>query len=452
MEEEIDIKEIILKLWDKRWFIISITAIITVTTFIIYALSHNVAYNIESSFNPKPLHYAETHFVIGTADLQKTITIPQGADSTSQITVADQTRVIPPEVLINTYYEIMKSTASLTKISKELDLNMDANRLASSISFAIIPESNYFSLTVAHTDSEKVVQIATKLMEEFEKNLSKAYSIDKVSIIDAPYLLTGADFTRSTTAAAISTPKSIAKASFNGTVKALLISAFAGVILSSGIILFKEMLDNRIKSKKDLEKLTNSKIVISLCQKRADDYNPISLLRVRLDDTKNILVTSPERNDNLIYAADTLADSFAKSFKSVLLIDLNFDRSILVKKYNLRNLFEFANKNNEIKKIVKKSVNGLYDIIYMDSESTSYLTEVEIKKMMTALNKNYDVVVINSDNLFENPHGLALSQVVNNTVLVAHENVTTTEDYLKADEFITGNKEYLFLQHSDFIF
>lgn len=448
MEEEIDIKELVSILWNKKNFIIGITLFISFITFISYILLNNVIIKFQDAENSE-IYYAETHFIIGTAEPQKAIIIPQTSDTNSQISVTDQSRIIQTEIFIDTYREMIKSKSSLDKIIEELNLDIDANRLASSISFSNVSESNFFSLTVLYNNKEKAVQIAEKLMEEFINNMSKAYPMDKVSIIDEPYLLSNSDIASSATASQLITPKSIAKTSFNSTLKYTIVAAFIGFVISSAIILFKEIFNNTIKTKSDLEKITKSHNLISLTQNRADDYNQMAVLRVKLDDSKDILVTSPERNDNLIYVADNLADSLAKNLKKVLLIDLNFARPILVKKYNLKSLLEFATSKNSdsLKKIVSKSINGLFDIIYMDSESSSFLTEAELKKLMTALNKIYDVIVVNADNLFENAHGLAISKIAKNTLIVATENVTTTEDFQRTSEFITSAKEHIFLKY-----
>lgn len=433
---------------EQKNFIIGITLFISFITFISYILLNNVIIKFQDAENSK-IYYAETHFIIGTAEFKNTtLTIPT-TDNATPVDTTEQSRIIPTEVFFNTYYEMIKSKSSLNKIIKELNLDIDANRLASSISFSNVSESNFLSLTVIYNNEEKVVQIAEKLMEEFINNMSKAYPMDKVSIIDEPYLLANSDIASSATASQLITPKSIAKTSFNSTLKYTIVAAFIGFVISSAIILFKEIFNNTIKTKSDLEKITKSHNLISLTQIRADDYNQMAVLRVKLDDSKDILVTSPERNDNLIYVADNLADSLAKSLKKVLLIDLNFARPILVKKYNLKNLLEFATSKNSdsLKKIVSKSINGLFDIIYMDSESSTFLTEAELKKLMTALNKIYDVIVVNADNLFENAHGLAISKIAKNTLIVATENVTTTENFQRTSEFITSAKEHIFLKY-----
>lgn len=451
MEEEIDIKEIIFTLWNKRSFIIGITFFISFITFISYILLNNVVIKFQEAENSANLYYSETHFIVGTAETKNTTFPTPSAEDNSQISIKEQSRVIPTDIFIDTYREMIKSKSSLNKIIKELNLDIDANRLASSISFSNVSESNFLSLTVIYNDKEKAIQITEKLIEEFINNMSKAYSMDKVSIIDEPYILSNSEVAASVTASQLITPHSIAKESFKSTLKFTIIVAFISFAVSSAIILVKEMFTNIIKTKSDLEKITNSHNLITLTQNRAHDYNQMSILRVKLDDAKDILVTSPERNDNLIYVSDNLSDSFAKSLKKVLLIDLNFARPILVKKYNLKNLLDFAtNKNSEnIKKIVSKSINGLFDIIYMDSESSSFLTEAELKKLMSSLNKMYDVIIVNADNLFENAHGLAISKIAQKTLLVASEDVTTIENFKITSEFITNDKEDIFLKQSN---
>lgn len=448
MDEELDIKEIVLALWKNKKFIICFTLIISLVVFIAYSFSNNVISNFENALDAEKLYYAETHFVVGTSETSKTSISQQDTVSESQIDISQRSRITQTDVLIETYGEIIKSKTSLENIINKLELEISVESLSSLISFSRVSESDYLSLTVAYKDQDKVIQIAEMLVEEFQKNMENTYPMDKVAIIDEPYLLTDSEISSSATASGITTSNSIAKSSLKSTIKYTLFAMVASFILSSCIILFEEMFTDRIKSKFDLEKITNSNFILSFTQHIMLDRNQFALLRVKLGDAKEILVTSAEQNNDLHYIADNLAEAFAKDLKKVILLDLTFDRPIVVKKYSPKFLLDFVTrKNADISKFVSRTTCPLYDYMYLDSYSNAYLNEAQLKKMLNGLSKLYDIVIIDSDNLLKNAHGLTMTRVIKNTIVAVSEENTTLDSFNKTVKSLNpeSNTEYVWI-------
>lgn len=445
--EEIDLKEIILVLWKKKLFIIIPTLILGLITFLAFSTADNLVQKQKNAKNSKPLYYAETHFIVGTSETLNTTFEQAVADDTVPVTVTEKSRIIQTDTLIHTYREIIKSRTSLTKIIDELELNINPDTLVNLISFSRVSDSDLLCLTVAYEDENKAIQIANAVVDEFIKNMEKAYSLDQVSVIDEAYLLSDLDIALSPSVSQISTPTNIAKTSIDKTLKYTIIAAVAGCILSASIILIIEMFDNTIKSEKDLEKLTNSSAITIINKNKVDNQNQFSVLKTKLENIKTIFITTPETNNDLPYISNNLADMFSKTQNKVLLIDFSSDKSILAKKYTCKSLLEFIkNKNNDISKLVSKSTVSNFDILYIDSNTDTCLNESEQKKLITSLVKIYDTVIVSSDNLLENAHTISISKVVKNTVMVTNERKTKIDDFIKAKESIDNIKEYVLIK------
>lgn len=439
--EEIDIKEIVFILLKKKVFIILTTLICALVAFLSFTILNVIAENKQEK---ETLYYAETHFIVGTAETTSTQFEQNITDSTVPVTITERNRITQTDALFKTYSELIKSKTSLEKVIDTLELDTNSNSLARSISLSQISESNLLSLTVAYKDKEKVVQIADKLVLEFINNMEKAYSTDEVTIIDKAYLLENVDLASSSNVQAI-TPLHI-----NNTPKFTIIAAVIGFILSVVFVLLKEAIDNTIKSKSILEQISNSKNIISIEKNRKDNTNQFALLKLKLSGMKTILVSSPEKNKDISYISNNLACMLAKANNKVLLLELNSDDYMLVKKYDYKALLTSLQKDNKkITKLTTKSSNELYDILYINQNIDNYLDEKQLKDFISALENVYDSIVINIDNLLDNACAFAMSKAVRNTLIVTTERSTKIADFSKVNEILKNIKGIVFVKKED---
>lgn len=436
--EEIDIKEIVFILLKKKVFIILTTLICALVAFLSFTILNVITENKQEK---ETLYYAETHFIVGTAETTSTQFEQNITDSTVPVTITERNRITQTDALFKTYSELIKSKTSLEKVIDTLELDTNSNSLSRSISLSQISESNLLSLTVAYKDKEKVVQIADKLVLEFINNMEKAYSTDEVAIIDKAYLLENVDLASSSNVQAI-TPLHI-----NNTPKFTIIAAVIGFLLSVGLVLLKESLDDTIKNETMLEQISNSKNIISIEKNRKDNTNQFALLKLKLSGMKTILVSSPEKNKDISYISNNLAYMLAKANNKVLLLELNSDDYMLVKKYDYKALLTSLQKDNKkITKLTTKSSNELYDILYINQNIDNYLDEKQLKDFISALENVYDSIVINIDNLLDNACAFAMSKAVRNTLIVTTERSTKIVDFSKVNESLKNIKGIVFVK------
>lgn len=432
MEEEFDIKEIFLLLWKKKFFIIITTLIFGIISFLGFGIKNNIIQNLKNTKNSEKLYYAETRFIVGTAETANSRIDETILNNTAPITITETTRVISNDALIGTYCELIKSRTSLNNIITELNLDIDANTLSNLISFSTIRESDVLSLVVAYKDETKVIQIANKLTDEFIKTMSKAYSIDQVSVIDKAYLMSDKDISNSVAISQIENASSTAKNAVINTLKYSIVSAILGIILSVSIILFIEIFDGTIKNENELHNL-----LVSFNKKT---NNKFTMLRLQLQNSKTILITNVDKKENTEYVAINLANEFSKLEFKVLLLDLTSDQSTLIKKFDCNGLLNYINdENKDIDKFISKSTTNNFDILNIDTNT--YLKESQLNQLLKSLEKTYDIIIINSPNILESSNSLIISKMVQNTILVITERKTKLANYIEAEKIIKNISE-----------
>ena len=389
------------------------------------------------------MYYAETHFIVGTAETGNTTFNQPIAEELVPTTVTQTVRVIQTDDLFNTYHELIKSKTSLNKIINELELNIDANNLSNLISFSSVADSNLLCLTVAYKDENKALQIANKLIDEFINNMSKAYSIDQVSVIDEAYILSDSDIASSKSVSQIATSKSIAKNAINHTFKNAVITAMVGFMLSVGISLLLEMFDDTIKNEDNLKKLINVNTLSTIDKNKTDNQYQFTILKIKLEKIKSFLVTSTTSNDDTSYISNNLANLLAKSKEKILLLDLTSNESDMVKKYNGKGLLDYINsENKDINKFISHSTFNNLDILLAGSNNSTYLEESQLKEVLSSLEKTYDKIIINSKNILEDANTLVILKTVNSTILATTQRKTKIDEFNKAKaliEDIDGN-------------
>ncbi len=477
MEEEIELADFFSTLWQKKKIII-----ITIVAFAIVAL---IGTTIIENINKKKsqiiqetptLYYAQTTFLVATYE-NTTTTYGEQITTTSPIDVTSTTKNYSDFYSIKTYNEIVKSKTILNTVKKKLNLTED---LADTISVVRVSDSNLVAIIVSNSDKEKAIKIANSLTEEFVKTMSNTYFIDKVSIIDNAYLLSDKDLAKffkdyiiglarsgkdlSTLLADLDltdiiptahlqnifkeyiiTDNSIQKlnvastisnilgiASENQsskTIKYTIFSAILGLVTSCGLIIIIEMFNPTIKNKSHM-----GDNILALVEYNGTK-NIFDILRIKLEKNKLMLITSPKSSNQHSYISNNLAMAFSNMNKKTLLIDLTSNETTLIENANKQGLFDFIkDKSGKIDNYISK-VNNL-DLLLAGDEIPSCLEDEALEDMISTIEKNYDYVIINTNNILENSNSLQLAKSVKNTILIATQRKTTLEDFERSKEIV----------------
>lgn len=446
-EEEIDIKEIIIGLWKRKWIILIVTIISFLLGYLMYGRTTTL--NSNSQNDNEELYVAETTFlVINEERVQQTssnsmldttgVTVPTNS------TVTNQNRITVDGALFSTFSDILTSKTVLNKVISDLELDTSVLELKENIAISRTENSNLLKIYVNYNDEETALEISNMLTENLIQEMQKTYNIsgtivDEAEILDEDELKALSED--------LEDENMVIKTvtSQKGSPKKVIMITLVGFIFVCGIIVVIELFDNTIKNQSSLEKLSKLKNLTTL-KSANDEQNSFRLLRVNINECKNILITSPDNKSGKSYVATNLAESFAKLNKKVLLIDLTKNESELIKKYEGQGLSDFLDGQDKFveKYAVETSVKNLS--ILLAGKKLSNMTELlESPKMVETLStieRLYDVVIIDSANVLESANTLAMAKIAKYSILVCGERKTKIDDLIKAKtniEDVGGN-------------
>ena len=419
--EEIDIKRIIEIIFSKK-LIITLIILLSVTLGYVY-----------SYYYKKP-------------EYKSSVTILLVADENKTDKSLTQTDVNLNNGLISTYSSIAKSSSILQKTIQNLNLDIPVSKLEQNVEAKQIDNTQFLKISVKNDSPERAKNIANELAEVFTEQIKEIYNLQNISIVDK--------------AEAEENPCNI------NHMKDMIIFGFAGIVLSIIIVMIIYMFDDTIKDQKDIEKNIKLRTIGTLPVDREKtelivENNPkspivesIKTIRTNIlySTRKNsILVTSCKEKEGKSWVINNLAVTFAQTGKRVILVDANLRQE---------------NNKNEIFNIEK--CEGLSDFIREISEdqmenlekARKYIKETSIpnlhimqngtippnpaelissknmKRLVNLLKNMYDIVIIDGTSSILVADSIALSSMVDSTILVEENRKTKINDLKKVKKLI----------------
>jgi len=140
------------------------------------------------------------------------------------------------------YREIARSRLVASTVIEELNLeDISAKELANSIRVQQRPETRVIEISVSHTDPQMAMDITNKVAEVFQEKIVEIMQVSNVQVIDRAEL-----------------PE---RPSFPNKRANYIIGVLLGLMLSAGIILLIEYLDDTIKTSEDAKKYLNLPVI-----------------------------------------------------------------------------------------------------------------------------------------------------------------------------------------------
>ncbi|MGG3800938.1 CpsD/CapB family tyrosine-protein kinase [Metabacillus fastidiosus] len=154
------------------------------------------------------------------------------------------------------------------------------------------------------------------------------------------------------------------------------------------------------------------------------------------DKRQVLMVTSPEENQWQVLFSSKLASSFAEAGKKVLLVDMNFSRPIVHHLFGIRNENGLSNiLRGEEGRVTEAFIQNL-DILPAGSFS-SYLEGLdEIEQLISAWQRYYDVIILETPAFLKSADSQILSLVCSGVILVLQEGQTKEEDALEVKKIL----------------
>ncbi len=430
MEEELDIKELFIALWNKKIFIIIITFICMIFGFFKYNVFKE--FNEKKILNAKEEYIAGTNFVVG----EKNIDIPENYENITDLKLKE--KVIIDDNLVATYEQLLKKRSNFEKLIEELNLDLEIEDLEKMVIFRRINNSEVLEIDVIYEDEEIAQKISISLAKILEQDLKEIYNISGITLLDTGKLINKDEFS-TVKEADTSTQKS-------SSIKKTIIITAIGFCVACGIVIVLEIFDNTVKNENSLEKTSKLKTLAVIPNSVQDNKDKFRLLRVNINQCKTILITSPRRYEGKTYVAKNLAKAFNALGKNVLLIDLVNEKNNLVKKYNGKGLLTYLEEND---KLIEKYINdsdiknlSVLTLGKDNGNSTELLESLRMAEALALLEKIYDVIIIDGGSVLDDANTLAMSKIAKFSVLVINKRKTKMEDVIKAKnniEDVGGN-------------
>ncbi|MBO9130002.1 Wzz/FepE/Etk N-terminal domain-containing protein [Bacillus sp. 165] len=209
MKETIGVKELFQVLRQRLWIIIVITVAAAVTSWTV------------SNFFITPIYETSTQILVNQKKLDNAVVQYNDVQTNLQ--------------LVNTYSIIIKSPAIMEKVKENLNLDMSVKNLTEKIEVVNEQDSQVISVIVQDSDSGRARDIANTIAEVFQTEIPHIMNIDNVTILAK--------------AEAVQAQEPIKPRPILNT----MIAAVVGLVVSIGLSIMIEYLDNTIKKEQDIE-------------------------------------------------------------------------------------------------------------------------------------------------------------------------------------------------------
>ena len=419
--EDIDIKRILEIILSKKLLIVLI-------------LLFSILFGYVYSYYYKKPEYKSSVTILLVADENKT---------SKELT---QTDININNGLISTYSSIAKSTNVIQKTIENLGLNISTSSLQKKVEAKQVESTQFLKISVTNANPELAKNIANELANVFTQQIKEIYNLQNISIVDE--------------AEVEQNPCNV------NHMKDIIMFAFAGLFLAMVSVVAIFMFDDTIKSEEDIEKNIKLKSIGTLpVDKDKNELivknNPksqivesIKTIRTNIlySTNKNaILVTSCKQDEGKTWVINNLAVTFAQTGKRVILVDAN-----LREESNKNDIFEI-DKGEGLSDFIKEiSEDDLENL----QKSRNYIKETKIpnlhilqngtippnpvelvssknmQKIIKLLKNMYDVVLIDGTSSIMVSDSIALSSMVDSTILIAENKKTKINDLKKVKKLI----------------
>lgn len=439
--EEIDLKELIGVFWKKKFLIILVVVIFAILGAIYSNISKSPIYESSTSLILVPEEVDDEkafadyyHITSNNEKIEVEKTYNENSRLSSELNL--NTRILTSSSVIATSQKVAN------KVLENLDMNITAKELITSIVVTPVAESNSLTIAVTNSDAEMAAKIANEVAKVFIDEVKEIYNAENYYILDE---------------AEVST----APTNSVSPLKNIVIFAFIGAVLVAGYILVVYMFDTSVKSSQDIEnavKLStlatifstnkiskNSKENIKLIEdSKYPDAEMFRNLRTNIQfmsgdtDKKVMLITSADSCEGKSYIAGNLANAFAKIDKKVLIIDADIRKGVQHTIFNVESkqgISDFLSntaksKNEDIRNYVQETnIKNLYLISKGENAQnpSDLLASPKMEETLEILKQSFDIIIVDAPSCLNVSDSLILSRLVDLTILVAAQNETKIE-------------------------
>lgn len=325
---------------------------------------------------------------------------------------------------------VIKSQQVMDTVSDNLGLDMDGAQLANFVSVESVGSSSFMRLIVRGSDPEMAGRICNEILTVAS---------------DASVNMTNLGILQSVSTAEIT------EAGKPSLAKAGVVGAFLGIVLCVLVLVGIELFDHMIRDAGDVEYYLGAKTLGVL---------PIESQKNKADESKEayrslcvnlksalpagicpvVLVAGISAKDSVAQVAEKMAESFAEAGKKTLLIDADLHCGQVSTHLGMKGaagLVELLHKESSSDTVLV--YNGSLDSTVLpcgnyEKASAQDLSSTKFEIVLEGLRKQFDIILIVTASVTITTDAAVLSRVTNGIVMVASVGKTTIESALLAKE------------------
>lgn len=427
-DEEIDLKDIIMLFWKKKIFIFIVVCISIILGCIFTFLIKKQTYT------------SEALIMFGRVENYE----PQEGESQLLSEIQFNSSII------NNYKNFIISNEVLEQVISNLELDITIGELKENLK--VESDGASIQLDFSFEDSELSIKIVNEILKVFVDKSREFYQIKHT------YTISNAD--ESTTE------------SDSSHIMDVCLCVIIGVVISCGGVLVEYLFNPRINNENDIENKLELKLISSLnlisdqkgqVIESIENSEQFKVLRANIEfstkktnKNKTYFITSSNQNDGKTFVAVNLAIAFSEIGKKVLVIDTDKKDGSLDKVLQIKNEYGLSNylvDSNKISETNKGTENYLIQDTKFENLSAVTIGTIKGKKFeiiqnnkfikfIEEMKENFDIIILDGAEMIQYADSRFLSNISDQTILIASMNKTKEKDLLNAKkeiEKVDGN-------------
>jgi|GEM_PF-323979 len=425
IEENIDIRRFIDIIFSKKKILVFI---IIVSMAIGYVYSYHLKQDIYKS--------------------SETILLAQNEKDDMQITQND---LNVNTNLITTYSNIARSYNVVETTINNLGIQIPISEVQNNIVVEEKKNTQIIEITIKNKNPEVAMKLTKELTKVFAEQIKNIYNLENINIIDEAEI---ESFPCNT-----------------NHVKDMSIFVIMGLGLIGVLVLIFYMFDDTIKQESDVVNYTGLQAlgIIPMVENKKQNLELISHLNPKsyisealktvrtnilyttsISKRKSILITSPKQEEGKTWISNNIAVSFAQAKKKTIIVDCNLRKKQDIEEFNIKNEKGLSSCINKITKDKIENVGIIGQYIQetqipnlhiltngiIPPNPSELISSNNMKRLIATLKYMYDIVILDSTPCLEVSDSVALSSMVDNTILVVESKKTKINEVKRAKKSI----------------
>lgn len=401
---------------------------------IIITLCFTIVSGLISVFLIKPTYKADISVIINQS---------KGENVPNAQTYND---IMMYQKMVKTYAEFAKSRLVAEDVIENLKLDMKVGQLQSMLTVTPKGDTEFLNLSITALDPKLAQDITNQYAKSLKTVSTQVKKVDNVQFLDEALLPQG---------------KASPRVSLN-----IAIAFFLGLMVSVGLSFLLEYLDNTLKSKEDIERISELPVIgllpfdetlasgkaqqlITYTNPKSNTSEAYRTLRTNIQfssldrDLRTLVVTSTKPGEGKSTITSNMAIAMAQSGKKVLLLDCDLRKPTIHKKFGVTNAKGLTNVLLKDKKfedcvlITKQENLHVVTSGPIPPNPSELLGSNKFKILLKHLSSIYDVILVDAPPALIVTDAQILSSVCDGTVLLTSYGETEKEALLEGKSLLT---------------